>query len=775
MIRRWLLLRGIRDKLLASFSVLVASIAVFFVAFFPARIEQQAMRANAAKAGAISNMTAYSLESALHFGDTVAIGDVITEVTRRQHLRFIVVLDASGWRVGVRGQAPAVQPEKSEVSRGRVSSDGNTYISSVSVKRGGAYLGTLAIGISLAELRKEIDAARRLAWLVGSLIFAVGLLIVFAISTLVTRPLTAVSKTVGRIAAGDLGLRAEETSDIEVAELVRAFNGMVANLVRAQDELAENNQQLEALVDTRTAKLRKSILNHRRARVALSVSEAQARSASEMMRSLIDLAPQPIIAADLDWRITWWNRAAEDLFGWTSEEVLGQPVPNIPADQRKAFEATRALLTTGEPPRTAEVVRERKDGSRVPVLMAMGVLRDVQSNPNGYIAFVTDLTERKSLETQLLQAQKMEAVGRLAGGIAHDFNNILTVIMGSASMLEASTLSEADREEASEISTAASRAARLTRQLLTFSRQQIEQPHIVAIGDIIQKVEPMLRRVIVDNVRLLLELGENSPVMADPHQLEQVLMNLVVNATDAMPNGGTIRITTDETRVLPETTAEVPFGHYARITVSDTGIGMNAAILQKIFEPFFTTKELGTGTGLGLSTSYAIVSHIGGHIRVSSEPGHGTSFRVYLPHAGSAELKSTEVPPMSEPHPVEMLTIMVVDDEKAVRQVVGRTLQRLGHRVLEADSGKAALATVAAHQGSLDMVLTDVMMPGMSGRELATELAVNYPRLRVVFMSGYAEVEIHPEGTSTSRNAFLQKPFSVAEIESTVRRMADMA
>jgi len=771
--RSWRLLRGIRDKLVVSFSVLVVSIAVFFIAFFPARIEEQAMRATVAKAEAISNMTAYSLEAALHFGDTVAVGDVITEVARRQQLRFIVVLDAWGSQVGVRGLAPVVQPDRRERSHGRMTSDGSTYISTVSVKRGGAYLGTLAIGISLAELRKEILAARRLAWLVGSSIFAVGLLIVFAISTLVTRPLTAVSKTVGRIAAGDLGLRAEETSDIEVAELVRSFNGMVANLVRAQDDLAKNNQQLEALVGTRTAKLRKSIRKHRRAREALSVSEAQARNASDMMRSLIDLAPQPIVAANLDWEITWWNRAAEELFGWTSEEVMGRAVPNIPADQRQDFELTRALLKTGEAPRTAEVVRARKDGSRVPVLMAMGVLRDLQSKPNGYIAFVTDLTDRKSLENQLLQAQKMEAVGRLAGGIAHDFNNILTVIMGCASILESSSLSEADLEEASEISAAAARAARLTRQLLTFSQQQIEQPHIVAIGDIIRKVEPMLRRVIVDNVQLRVEFGENCPVMADPHQLEQVLMNLVVNATDAMPDGGMIKITTEETRVLPGMTSEVPVGRYARMTVSDTGVGMDAAILQKIFEPFFTTKELGTGTGLGLSTSYAIVSHIGGYIRVSSEPGSGTSFRVYLPHAGNAELDSAEAPASIEHQPIETLTIMVVDDEKAVRQVVRRTLQRLGHRVLEADSGKAALAAVAAHEGSLDMVLTDVMMPGMSGRELAAQLADAYPMLRVIFMSGYAELEVHPDGTSTSRNAFLQKPFSVAEIESTVRQISD--
>ena len=773
MIRSWQLLRGIRDKLVASFSVLMATIAVFFVAFFPARIEQQAMRATAAKAEAISNMTAYSLESALHFGDTVAVGDVITEVARRQQLRFVVVLDAWGSQVGMRGHPPVVQPEREESSRGRLSSDGSTYISTVSVKRGGAYLGTLAVGISLAEMRKEIVAARRLAWFVGSLIFAVGLSIVFAISTLVTRPLTAVSKTVGRIAAGDLGLRAEETSDIEVAELVRAFNGMVASLVRAQNDLAENNQQLEALVDTRTAKLRKSIIKHRRAREALSVSEAQARSASEMMRSLIDLAPQPIIAANLDWQITWWNRAAEELFGWTSEELMGQPVPNVPADQREAFDSTRALLRTGDPPRTAEVVRTRKDGSRVPVLMAMGVLRDLQGKPNGYMAFVTDLTDRKSLETQLLQAQKTEAVGRLAGGIAHDFNNILTVIMGCASMLEASTLSKADLEDASEISAAAARAARLTRQLLTFSSQQIEQPHIVAIGDIIRKIEPMLQRVIVDNIKLHVEHGDNCPVMADPHQLEQVLMNLVVNATDALPDGGTIKITSEETRIVPGMTSEVPAGRYARITVSDTGVGMDAATLQKIFEPFFTTKELGTGTGLGLSTSYAIVSHIGGHIRVSTELGRGTSFRVYLPHAGNTALDSTEAPAPIEPQPIETLTIMVVDDEKAVRQVVRRTLQRLGHRVLEADSGRAALATVAAHAGSLDMVLTDVMMPGMNGRELAAHLADAYPRLRVIFMSGYAELEIHTDGTSKSRNAFLQKPFSVAEIESTVRRIAD--
>ncbi len=532
-------LRGIHDKLVASFSILVMSIAVFFVTFFPARFEKQAMRAAVARAEAVSDMTAYSLEAALLFRDTASVRAVITEVARRQRLKFALVRDETGGRVAASGVSDRVWSSLGGRLNG-ISPDGHIFITTIPVSRPGSPLGSLSIGLSLSELRVEVVDTRNLVWSVGSLIFAVGLLLVFAISSLVTRPLTAISRTVEKIAAGDMSLRAEVPRDVEIAQLVRAFNGMVTNLATAQAELSRNNHELEALVDRRTVKLRKAFRTQRNARHALAASESNARATSEMLHSLIDLAPQPIIAVNLDWQVTSWNRAAEELFGWTSQEVLGGPVPVIPEDQRAQFLGRRRQLENGEAPRSTEAVYVCKDGTRVPVLLAMGVICDTSKMPAGYLVFATDLRERKSLENQLLHAQKMEAIGRLAGGVAHDFNNILTVILGCASALEAAPLADVDREEAVQISTAAHRASRLTRQLLTFSRQQIEQRRLVKVGDVVRKMEPMLRRVVLDNVRLDLQLADVPVSTIDPGQLEQVLMNLVVNASDALPQGGTI-------------------------------------------------------------------------------------------------------------------------------------------------------------------------------------------------------------------------------------------
>ncbi len=759
-------LRGIHDKLVASFSILVMSVAVFFVTFFPARFEKQAMRAAIARAESVSDMTAYSLEAALLFRDTASVRSVIAEVARRQRLKFALARDETGGRVAVSGLSERAWSSLGGSLNG-VSPDGHTYLTTVTVGRPGSQVGSLTVGLSLSELKEEVVATRKLVWSVGTLIFAVGLLLVFAISSLVTRPLIAISRTVERIAAGDMSLRAEVPRDVEIAQLVRAFNGMVENLATAQAALSRNNHELEALVDRRTVKLRKAFRTQRNARHALSASESNARATSEMMRSLIDLAPQPIVAVNLDWRVTRWNRAAEELFGWTFQEVLGGPVPVIPEDQRSQFITRQRRLEMGEAPRSTEAVYVCKDGTRVPVLLAMGVIRDNTKEPAGYLVFATDMRERKSLENQLLHAQKMEAIGRLAGGVAHDFNNILTVILGCASALEAAPLADVDREEAVQISTAAHRASRLTRQLLTFSRQQIEQPRLVKIGEVVRKMEPMLRRVVLDNVRIDLQVADVPLAVIDPGQLEQVLMNLVVNASDALPNGGTIRVATSDVTIPTNAAAEVPPGRYAQMTVTDDGCGMDEATLEKIFEPFFTTKDLGMGTGLGLATSFAVMSRIGGHIRVSSRPGFGSSFRVYL-QASNDNPEKSESTIADAVTTVEPLTVLLVEDEPTVRTVIRRGLQRLGHRVLEAGHGQAGLDVALSNEGLIDLVITDIMMPVMNGRDFIRNLERRQPAGPVIFMSGYSDNAKIREGMDGSRHAFLQKPFSAAEIAATM-------
>lgn len=756
MTKRTRFVRGIRDKLVLSFSVLILSIAVFVFVFFPARLERQAMRAVIAKAAAIRDLTAYGLSAGLFFSDEASIDEVLAGVARDKDVRWLAVRDAGGRVVAMRGTAVPGAFGTGADSSGRVSPDGRAYVTSSPVVRGNVRIGTLIVGVSLDELRQDVANARMLGALIGLLIFAIGLVISYAISTLVTRQLTAVSQTVKRIAAGDLTLRAAETPDTEVAEFVRAFNHMVDGVASAQRELAGINQELEARVERRTA---------------------EALATSEMLQSLINVAPQAMIAVDLDWRVTRWNAAAEHLFGWTADEVLGKPLPYLPSDGHSGFRELKSQVEQGQNVGAREIVRVRKDGSAVSVLFSAAVLRDRHQRPVGYIGLLMDLTERKSLEEQLRQSQKMEAIGRLAGGIAHDFNNTLTVITSSAGFLLEGKPNERDRHDLEQIAAAAARAAALTRQLLTFSRKQIVNLQLVEVNRVVCQMEPMLRRLLRANIEFKTILADDSGfVTADPVQLEQVIMNLVVNASDAMPEGGALTIETQAVELDDAYSREhvdvVP-GRYMLITVSDTGIGMDSVTTFRIFEPFFTTKELGKGTGLGLAIAYAVVTQLGGNIDVHSEPGRGTVFRILLPRVSSTNLRDRVVTPVTNaavlPRPHE--TVLLVEDEEGVRRVVRRTLERAGYTVLEASDGESGLIAVGDYPGQIDVIVTDLMMPGMNGRTFAGAVTAAHPALKVVFISGYADETVNQSGMVDATHAFLQKPFTGPQLLKTMREL----
>jgi two-component system cell cycle sensor histidine kinase/response regulator CckA len=364
-------------------------------------------------------------------------------------------------------------------------------------------------------------------------------------------------------------------------------------------------------------------------------AEERARASSELLRSLIDVAPQAILALDKEHRVTLWNHAAETLFGWSADEVLGRDVPYLPEAQQANYVERKTLIGEKGGIGPTELTRLRKDGSTVDVLATAGVVMDADGAPAGYIGVFTDLTQHRLLEAQLRQSQKMEAVGRLAGGLAHDFNNMLTVITSYVEILQSQHRSDADTADLAQIAEATSRAAVLTRQLLTFSRKQVVTLSEVNLNDVIARIEPMLKRVSSESITLRTSLAPDlATALADAAQLEQVILNLAVNAADAMPDGGTLTLETanvqlDDTYAL--THPEVAPGPYVMLAASDTGFGMNESTLSKVFEPFFTTKEPGRGTGLGLATAYAIVNQAGGHISVHSEVGNGTTFRIYLP------------------------------------------------------------------------------------------------------------------------------------------------
>ncbi len=406
---------------------------------------------------------------------------------------------------------------------------------------------------------------------------------------------------------------------------------------------------------------------------------------------------------------------------------------------------------------------------------------DVRSTafaPGVLVYTVRDLTRQRKLEDQLMQAQKMEAVGQLAGGVAHDFNNLLTVIMSYSSLLLADAAPDAtDRDDIQAISDAAARAAGLTRQLLAFSRKQVLQLQAVNVNAVVTDIEKMLRRLIGEDISLSTHLDPDlALISADPGQLEQVLLNLAVNARDAMPDGGALTLTTDNADLSEEHSnrhmGAAP-GKYIMLAVTDTGTGMTKEVQQRLFEPFYTTKGAGKGTGLGLATVHGIVKQLGGDVYVYSEVGHGTTFKVYFPH-----LTTTPEPVVAAPEhreaPRGSETILLAEDDDALRSLGARVLGAFGYKVLVARTGAEALRIVANHEGTIDLVATDVVMPEMSGSQLVAEVLKARPRIRVLFMSGYTDDEVMRRGVIDGQTAFLQKPFTPDVLAHKVRAVLDV-
>ncbi|MBL7645631.1 MAG: PAS domain S-box protein [Candidatus Hydrogenedentes bacterium] len=420
---------------------------------------------------------------------------------------------------------------------------------------------------------------------------------------------------------------------------------------------------------------------------------------------------------------------------------------------------------------------KRADGELRWILLGAAAVADESGSPSRIIGTNVDITDRKRLELEFLQAQKMESIGLLAGGVAHDFNNLLGVIGGYTELMLESVGAEGPlHENVMQIKRAADRATGLTRQLLAFSRRQILRPSVADLNGIIEDAEKMLRRLIGEDIELRVELTPGlGRVMADPGQVDQILMNLAVNARDAMPGGGRLTIATRNEEIDERQARQRPGGRpgrYACVEVRDSGIGMDAEVRARIFEPFFTTKEVGKGTGLGLATVYGIVKQSGGNIWVESESGKGTAFQIYLPWIEAA--------PALERHdslPEGMVpggeTILLAEDEEALRAVMRITLSRAGYTVLEAHDGLHALSLLKAHPGRVDLVLTDVVMPGLNGPDLVREIAGLQPGVKVLFMSGYADDTIVHQGVLDDGIEFINKPFSFIQLNRKVREVLD--
>ncbi len=508
-------------------------------------------------------------------------------------------------------------------------------------------------------------------------------------------------------------------------------------------------------------------------------AEEELLKANEKLRAVFDAAPIAVTALDLDGRVQSWNAAAERMLGWSEEEIIGLTLPTVGESQQDEFRQLRERVISGELLMGVEVRRQKRDGSPIDLNVYAAPLFGSEGEAVGIMGVLVDVTERKELEARLAQSQKMESVGQLAGGIAHDFNNLLTVILGNCEIVLTGLADDSpQRPDVEDIRNAADHAAALTRQLLAFSRRQILQPRVLSLNTVVSETLEMLGRLIGENIELVTEL---EPALlatrADPIELGQVLINLSVNARDAMPGGGRLTIRTENVNLDRRAQAHgeaIPPGRYVVLSIADSGQGMDNETLARIFEPFFTTKHKTKGTGLGLSTVYGIVKQSGGYVSVESELGQGTTFRIFFQQAEDKEEDEREATPAERPVSARgSETVLLVEDEEALRGPMRRGLERAGYTVLEAGNAREAIAICESFEDEIHIMVTDLVMPGMDGVELARHVESIRPDMKVLYTSGYADSEVTRHGLVAPGVEFLQKPYTPSELVARIRSVLD--
>jgi PAS domain S-box-containing protein len=608
-----------------------------------------------------------------------------------------------------------------------------------------------------AAQRKAQERLEAFAYAGGVLGLLGGVVAALLFSTSVVRRVQQLEENARNLAQGipvETGVGGRD----EIARLGSTLQDASRLLTARDQELRAAQSDLESRVRERTGEL--------------EAANQELHRSNAIRQAVISSSPLAIWAVDLEGNVTAWNPAAVRTFGWSEAEVIGKPLPVIPQTLQPEYQVWLHRFQLGESMVAVERARQKKDGTKIEVSIWTAPLRDSSGRIIGTIAIDNDITERKSLEEQFRQSQKLEAVGRLAGGIAHDFNNLLTVILGYAEMI----VTEAGdwpsiQESAHEVQYAAERASALTAQLLAFSRRQISQPKVIDLNAVVRNSAKMLARVIGEDIEIVMHLDAAlGTARLDPLQIDQLLMNLVVNARDAMPKGGRLTIETANVMLDEHYVGRhigVAPGAYCMLAVSDDGSGMIPEVKSRLFEPFFTTKEAGRGTGLGLSIVYGIVKQNSGEIMVYSEPGQGTTFKVYFPlsevpaeisvaESAGAALRGHE-------------TILLCEDEGGIRKLVRSMLMKSGYRVLEAESPHRAIEIARESSEPIHLLLTDVVMPHMSGFELARELARLRPEMKVLYTSGYTDNRLSGSWVLEPGAPFLHKPFTAGSLGQKVR------
>jgi PAS domain S-box-containing protein len=698
-----------------------------------------------------ASMVGSNSTAALSFGDAKSAGEILSALQAKQNVINACIYKKDGQvfasysRDAAHGDFSAPPPQTQSTA---IVKDHMLLFQPITLN--GNSIGTIFIEADLTDLRARLTRFLE----IDSLVLLASLAVAFLLSTRLQRvisdPIRELADTALSVYTEEnYSVRATKRGDDEIGLLYDQFNNMLDRIQQRDIALQEAHIELEDRVVERT-----SYLN-----------------------ALIENSPLAILVLDSGQKVQLYNPAFENLFQCDQKEGIGKPVVDLFPNERTLPETSAASGATSEKTRVSLIAhRKRKDGSYVDVELHLVPLT-VNGRVLGTLGMYQDVTERRVLERQLQMAQKMEAVGRLSGGIAHDFNNLLGVILGYIQVIKRTLESGTSLHEyAEEIEKASQRAVALTRQLLAFSRQQVLEPVILNLNTLVTDMEKMLPRLIGEDIDLNLILNPTiSMVKADPGQLEQVLMNLAVNARDAMPDGGKLTIQTADAEIDLAFAREHPgsiAGKYVTLSVQDSGTGIDPEIQAQIFEPFFTTKGRDKGTGLGLATVYGVVKQSNGYITVDSEKDKGALFTVYLPRFEQPALS----PIKSKPEPVPVRgseTILLVEDAEPLRMLAQLFLKENGYQVLMAADGSEAQRVAAEFTGPIHLLLTDVVMPGINGRVLAERLAPSHPGMKVLYMSGYTDSFIAGHGVLEAGTHLLRKPFTEEILVRKLRELLD--
>lgn len=765
----------IRTKLGLLVGVVLGVISVFIFFYFPSRYEQQALDALSQKAQSIAEMTAFSVGPAIVFEDVVSLEEAFGAARQNRDLLYLVVTNTEG-RVFTSHNLPSAL--SSGYDRldydGSFTADRNVYRLSVPILHRNEVVGAVSLGLSLEGVWMEIRETRSTIALLSALIFLVGMAGAVAVSIWVTWPLKNVVQTVQQIARGDLTKRAPVTTRDELGGLAIAVNTMAQNLERSRGALEQINAELESRVAERTVKLEREIAE--RKRIQDSVKK---------LLQAVEQTDDVIFMTDHNGTFTYVNQAFEKLYGYSREEIAGQTPRILKSGQvhdRYYEEFWRNQLASKSV--HSEHINKTRDGRIVMVNTSISPVFNNEGGLSGFIAVEQDITqrkqledERKNLEAQLLQTQKLESLGTLAGGIAHDFNNILGIILGYISILEQPSGSEDRRAAAlATIRKAIERGANLVRQILTFARKENVNFSLVDINATVLEIMKMLQETIQRSISIQSELDPDLPLItADPTQIQQVLMNICVNARDALGSGGLMVLRSAAVSKLSvrEFFPEASHDQYVRLSVSDTGHGMDQNTKSRIFEPFFTTKPHGKGTGLGLAVVYGIINNHQGFIRVDSEIGNGTTFHLYFPAPMRVKSAGTDHSLNEEDVPGGSEVLLLVEDEQSLLEIVGGALRKKGYTVLEARDGIEAVETYEQRKGDIALVISDLGLPRLSGKEAFLQMKVINSDIRVIFGTGYLEPDLKNELLRMGARGFLQKPYSSGQLLRSVRELID--